>query len=185
MWGFPTLIPLQNFEGCICIFIQIQIQFLVSIVWHSITTCVMLLRLDVDVESGFDSDADVVFYLDVDFGLNVVSRLQRWKSSSSFQLSYFYHIFPPARLYNCFLCPASSLWACPPMCSQLLKRDLSLRTCPKADRLHRCANTYRDKGSIRTLQTPTYLFDSKYTDTQIPRGNSVAENTHIHKNTNT
>ena len=78
MCGFPTLIPLQNFEGCICIFIQIQIQFLVSIVWHSITTCVMLLRLDVDVESGFDSDADVVFfYLDVDFGLNVVSRLQR------------------------------------------------------------------------------------------------------------
>ena len=37
----------------------------------------MLLRLDVDVESGLDSVADVVFYLDVDFGLNVVSRLQR------------------------------------------------------------------------------------------------------------
>ena len=49
------------------------------------------------------------------------------------------------------------------MCSQLLKRDLSLRTCPKADRLHRCANTYRDKGSTKTLQTPTYLFDSKCT----------------------
>ena len=38
----------------------------------------------IDVESGLDSDTDIVFYLDVDFGLNVVSRLQRLKSSSSF-----------------------------------------------------------------------------------------------------
>ena len=69
----------------------------------------MLLRLYIDDESGFDSDTDIVFYLDVDFGLNVVSRLQRLKSSSSFQLSCFYPMFPPARLYNCFLCPSSSL----------------------------------------------------------------------------
>ena len=38
----------------------------------------------IDVESGLDSDTDIVFYLDVDFGLNVMSRLQRLKSSSSF-----------------------------------------------------------------------------------------------------
>ena len=69
----------------------------------------MSLSLDVVVESGFDSDAEVVFYLDVDFGLNVVSKLQRLRSSSSFYFSYFYPMFPPARLYNCFLCPSSSL----------------------------------------------------------------------------